>query len=375
MINRYLNILLIFATFFISSDTEIPLFENSGISIEIILLAFSFFLNLLSIKKIVKNKFSEKFIYIISLLVLFGIVLIKDVFLGNYRTFYSIVFLLLLYSFIILKFYTPENINTILIISISFFLIKSFLFPEQLEGYDYLDSVDEGRTYRLRIMGFESNAAGVIFTTIYVYCLSRLKYSSSIVEKTFFSILIILSIALIIKTFSRAAYLSLLISTFFIYFKEIKFYLLSIPLLLFFTYWFYSNNLISPLLIDRFLDSYDPNNPRIANWNIAYSDFINHMPISFFFGIGFFKHAIDNTYLNLLFSLGFFNFILFFFFIFRIFFLSIKNKYSRVIIFILFFNFIFIDFFAQRKILLIAFILIASLELKLVDNKIEFKND
>ena len=75
---------------------------------------------------------------------------------------------------------------------LAIFLIKSFLFPEQLEGYDYLDSVDEGRTYRLRIMGFESNAAGVIFTTIYVYCLSRLKYSSSIVEKTFFSILMII---------------------------------------------------------------------------------------------------------------------------------------------------------------------------------------
>ena len=60
MINRYLNILLIFATFFISSDTEITLFENSGISIEIILLAFSFFLNLLSIKKALWKRFKPE---------------------------------------------------------------------------------------------------------------------------------------------------------------------------------------------------------------------------------------------------------------------------------------------------------------------------
>jgi hypothetical protein len=361
MINKYLNFALLLATFALSTDSEISLYENTGISLELIILLFSYFINLPILKEKLQTDFSHKYFFVSVILILFIIILAKDVIFGNYRTFFSIVFFLLLYSFISIYYHPPKNLKNYISVALIYFLAKSFLYPEQLEGFDYLDTVGEERTYRLRIFGFESNVAGIIFSSVFVYSLAIFNYTKKRLEKILYAFFIILSLYLTIKTFSRASYLTVLISIVFLYYRNLKFYIIIIPILLSIIYYLYINNLFSTVFIERVFNTYDINNPRLVNWNFAFNDFNNNFPLSLFYGIGFFKHAIDNTYLNLFFSLGTFFFALLFL-LFKIFYISINSKYTYVLFFILFFNFIFIDFFAQRKVLLIIFFLITSLE-------------
>jgi hypothetical protein len=362
MINKYLNFLLLIATFVLSTDSEINLFENSGISLELIILFLSYILNISILKEKLRTDFSQKYLYVSIILFLFIIILIKDLIFGNYRAFYSLVFFLLLYSFVPIFYHPLKNLKNYISIALILFLGRAFLFPEQLEGFDYLDTVGEERTYRLRILGFESNVAGIIFSSVFVYSLAIFNNTKKRFEKILYAFFIILSAYLTIKTFSRASYLTVLISITFLYYKYLKFYIISIPIVFILIYYFYVNDLISPVLVERVLSIYDINNPRFGNWNFAFNDFKSNFPVSLFCGIGFFKHAMDNTYLNLFFSLGIFTFAILFFLSLKVFHVSVNSKYSFLLFFILFFNFLFIDAFAQRKALLIVFFLITSLE-------------
>lgn len=360
---RILNTILLLATFLLGSNYEITIFENAGISAEIILLFFTFFINTLFIKNVKNSQFRKSFLYCLLILVLLLSFLIRDLLFANYRTFYSLIFFLLLYSIITIKNQQPFFFDHLIIVLLLFLMAKALFFPEVLDEFDYLDSVD-GRTYRLRILGFESNAVGVIFCSIFVYSYSRYIDTNSRIEKIIFLVCIFLSVFLLIKTFGRASYLSLIFSIFFLFYKQFKFYLLIIPLLTGVIIILYSKDLLSPLIVERLFSSFETNNPRVNNWVFALNDFKNNFPLSFLFGIGFFKHAIDNTYLNIFISIGLVGFTLFFIFFNRMIKSCVTNKHSKIILFIILFNFLFVDFFAQRKILLIAFFLIASLEIK-----------
>jgi hypothetical protein len=360
---RYINTLLLLSTFLIGSNLEFTIFENAGISIEIFLLFISFSLNLFILKSYSKSLFSILFFFSLFILLLFTIYISRDLIIGNFRTFYSIIFYLLLYSLITIRYQPPFYLNQFLILLSFYMMLKALIFPEVFEDLDFLDSSD-GRIHRLRVLGFESNAVGVIFCAIIIYSYSFLETSNKLVSKIIYFLILIFSLILLIKTFGRAAYLSLIFSLILIFYKKIKFYLILVPIIFIIIYLLISYDLFSPLIFERLANSFETNNPRVANWIIAINDFKSDYPFSIFYGIGFFKHAIDNTYISLFISYGIIGFLIFFYLFFKINKHIIKSKYSKIILIVLLFNFFFVDFFAQRKILLIAFFLITSLEIE-----------
>ena len=365
---RFINTLILLSTFLLGSEFEIGVFENAGLSVEIILIFISFVVNLFFYRRYNNLKFKNQFVVILLLLTIILFFVLRDLLISNFRTFYFLIFYLLIFSLVSIRAQEPFYFNVLLTVLLLIFVSKALIYPEVLEDLDYLDS-EGSRIYRIRTLGFESNAVGVIFCTIFVYALASLNYSSSVLEKVLLVSLLILSVVLVVKTYSRAAYLSLILTTIWMFYRKFAFYLFSIPILLYFFHFLVSEEIISSIVVERFLNSVDTNNPRLDHWRMAYDDFYLHLPLSFFFGIGFFNQAIDNTYLNIFYSVGLIGFILFFSLLVKLF-RSLKlSLYSKVIVFVLLFNFLFIDFFAQRKILLIAFFLIVSLERKYLISK------
>lgn len=383
IILRLINFLFYFfviSFLFLGNEIEFNIYNNASISPEFIIsLILQLFLIILFIKKN-KNFINSYHLLFFTFSLLFFIIFTKDFILFGFRSLYGINFIILLLSiFIFLKFINIENyifINYLFFIFIIYLTFKFIFNPQIIEDYDYLDT-SEGRVYRLKFFGFESNTIAIILNCIIIYLLYlNVIYfkNKNILKLIITNILIIFMLYFLFSTFSRASYLSLFFCIFYLIGFRNSIMIIA-PLFFYIIYYLIKNNFINEFVIDRILEITTFNNPRIEMWLDGINYFKNGSVINYFFGIGFNKFALDNTILNIFLSTGIFGTLLFSIFFYNLYkFLTYKNKnkfINAIFINILFTSF-FIDYFAQRKIIYIAFLIIVLILKR--KNKIEYSN-
>jgi hypothetical protein len=374
---RFFFYSFILSIFFVSNNYEISIFGRFNFNIELFLHLFLILLIFYDCfnKKIQKIYFSNVTIYFLIITCFILLFTFFDlIFNYNLNALYELNFLILLSTpFIFNYFINIKNIRVskILYILIIYLLLKSYLNPDVVEDWDYLDTSD-GRVFRTRIFGYESSTIAVILASIFFYLFFKIKKHINI-NYIINIILLLLSLIVLAKTLSRASYFALFFGILFYFRRNIKvlmIILISISIILIFYY-----NSLNTIYFDRLfslVNAFD--NPRLTMWNDAYKVFTNGNFVNILFGYGFFRFTIDNTLLNIFFSRGVIGtiiYIYYFNFIYKyINKISMQNRdLIKIIFIIIFITSLFMDFFAQRKIFYILFLILFDINYSFTHKK------
>ena len=363
---RFFFYSFILSIFFVSNNYEISIFGRFNFNIELFLHLFLILVIFYDCfnKKIQKIYFSNLSIYFLIITCFILLFTFFDlIFNNNLNALYELNFLILLSTpFIFNYFINIKNIgiSKILYILIIYLLLKSYLNPDVVEDWDYLDTID-GRVFRTRIFGYESSTIAVILASIFFYLIFKIKKHINIYYLINITLLL-LSLIVLAKTLSRASYFALILGILFYFRRNIKI-LTIIFITITFVLIFYFNSLNTIYFERLFSLVYAFDNPRLIMWNDAYKVFSNGNFINLLFGYGFFRFPIDNTLLNIFFSRGVIGtiiYIYYFNFIYKyINKISMQNRdLIKIIFIIIFITSLFMDFFAQRKIFYILFLIL-----------------
>lgn len=369
----FISYLLFISLLIFDSENEIKTFSLS-LSIEILLLIFLYgvliirilFYNLIVTKKHIPISIG----FILILFFLFFDLLLFE----NKKALYEINFLILLFSAPIIYFILKNNnINSQkLKFLLIFGIIIKILIDYNVDGvWQVWDTVIfQGEFYhRLGLFGYESNTLAYILNLFLIFLLFE--------KKNFFNLfLIFLVIYFLFQTFSRSGLLiSSIIILSYVFISNINISLkfgiiliFSFLVLLNFFFFDYLDTLSNYFTRNEFNFI---ENPRISKWFETITFFFSGNIFNIFFGYGFFKIAVDNTFVNLLYGRGIIGLSLYLYLIFKFYkLLTFNHSEEKKLIIIYFFVILisasFIEFFGQRKIILFFALL---LTLSLLGNK------
>lgn len=338
-------------------------------SIEFILLVMWIFydlINFLTSKHLVNKYRFTLLLWMMAFLLIFLIeLLVKD----NFRAFYEINFVILLYSFYqfnkISDFKFLKRLSFIVII-----LLIILLFTQNQNysstNWDYRWVGDE-YVSRKSMFGYVSTTLSIILVITAIYIIEL--YKEKIINIYFLVILLFIIFYYQILTFSRSGLILFFLYLFFstLTNKNKFFYLLKILLFLIFLF------VITLSFEIPFINSYSQiykhilDNARLDIWINSFNIFINSDFIHLFFGINFFKYTTDNTILAIFIGKGIIGFIIYFF----IFYYFVKDlaykknvqqiKILKIFLLIILFGFLIMDFFGQRKIIFLSSLTFSTL--------------